>query len=393
MQKGKKMTHKHGGDIYSKKAANDFSANINFRGMPGKVREAAIQAVDLSVHYPDPQCRSLRQALAERERENYHCPDILPEHILCGNGAAELLFALTSAYQPTHALIAVPSFYEYEQALQSTACEIERAVCLPEDEFELGDGFRRKAEAFIQKITVLSERADSDPPRGIMILGNPNNPTGRLIQSELLHFLLRLCRESQVLLVLDESFIDFLNAADQALTFPGTCEIPENPYVFVIRSFTKIYAMPGLRFGYCICSNQKLLAEMRERLQPWNVSLVAQSAAEAAAKELLFALESAEAVSLNREEVMQELQKAGYHIFPSSANFLLFCGPEDLDDFCLSRGFLIRNCNNFPGLNQAGNGLGFFRICIRSEKENRELLRVLNERAGFPQFSGEEEFT
>ncbi|MCD7762026.1 MAG: aminotransferase class I/II-fold pyridoxal phosphate-dependent enzyme [Lachnospiraceae bacterium] len=362
------MTHKHGGDIYSYHDIKDFSANINFCGMPSSVREAAITAVDESIHYPDPECRSLRTALAEREKKLYAA--VLPEHIICGNGAAELFYALAGAFRPEHALLAVPSFYEYEQALGAFGCKITRFPLNPEDSFSLGEAFLNAVSAFAGQF---SSR------RLMIILGNPNNPTGSVIETVVLRALIRLCGSAHILLVLDESFLDFLDEADQKKTISGAVKVPDDPNLFVIRSFTKIYALPGIRFGYGLCSDQKLLVQMRMLVQPWNVSHVAQKAAEAAASECEFARMSAEVISQNRQSLICALQDAGLTVFPAAANFLLVRGPEGLKDACLKYGILIRDCGNFPGLEFSGDGRGYFRVCVRSQAENEELVKVIRQ--------------
>ncbi|MDO4323863.1 MAG: aminotransferase class I/II-fold pyridoxal phosphate-dependent enzyme [Lachnospiraceae bacterium] len=380
------MFHKHGGDIYEYNEIRDFSANINFRGMPESVERAAMAAVARSVHYPDPEYRSLRRALAARENAllcqetdmagagaakepgtegaslpGYPGGEVGPQHIICGNGAAELMFALAAAYRPKQALLAAPSFFEYEQALASFGCGIRRFYMEKESGFVL-------AEDFLDEI---DEKTD------IMILGNPNNPTGRLVETELLEKLLEICRERGILLVLDESFFDFLSGEDGRRTFSGVRRIRENPRLFVIKSFTKMYAMPGLRFGYGICSDTELLEQMRRVVQPWNVSVPAQAAAEAAAGELDFARETAGQTAVNRETMKRQMERLGYRVFPSDTNFLLFQGPEDLEELCLRQGVLIRDCSNFPGLEK-----GFFRICIRGKEENNKLLKILEEAGG-----------
>lgn len=402
------MIHRHGGDIYTYQGVQDFSANINFRGMPESVRRAAMEAVDASVHYPDPEYRALRLALAKREsviaekacRTGADAESdvkasavsgqkagtaILPEHIICGNGAAELMFSLVAARMPRSALLAVPSFFEYEQALASCGCQMRW------DEMKRERGFRLE-ESFLKAI-----REDTD----MIILGNPNNPTGRCLEAGLLRRLLAVCREKQILLVLDESFFDFLE--EDMDSFSGVTAVQAYPNLFVLKSFTKMYAMPGLRLGYGICSDTKLLYEMRKRMQPWNVSVPAAAAAEAAATELTFARETAREVAANRTDMKRGMERAGYRVYPSDTNFLLFEGPEDLQKYCIKRGFLIRDCGNFRGLGslqekehqsafeicRSGNALSdeqeqprraFFRICIRSREENTALLRVLEER-------------
>ena len=111
---------------------------------------------------------------------------------------------------------------------------------------------------------------------------------------------------------------------------------------------------------------------MRALMQPWNVSVPAQAAAEAAAGELQFAKKTADLISRNKAEMTGWMEQAGYRVYPSNANFLLFEGPEELGDYCLKEGWIIRDCSNFPGLEK-----GTFRICVRSREENRALMEVL----------------
>ena len=364
------MFHKHGGDIYTYSGAVDFSANINYLGMPPKVREAAIRSIDGSLHYPDPDYRSLRRALARRENvlNEWQLPEpeytgcenkaqmIRSEHIICGNGAAELMFALAAAKHPRKALLAVPSFFEYEQALGAFGCRIHRYSMAKEYQFRLEEDF----------FDAIDEETDC------IVLGNPNNPTGRLLESSFLDKTAKICSRKGILFVLDESFFDFLCEEDKKKTWSGTGKVLDHPNLFVIKSFTKMYAMPGLRFGYGICSDTELLEKMRALMQPWNVSVPAQAAAEAAAGELQFAKKTADLISRNKAEMTEWMEQAGYHVYPSNANFLLFEGPEDLGDFCLKEGWMIRDCSNFPGLEK-----GTFRICVRSREENRALMEVL----------------
>ncbi len=346
------MIHKHGGNLYEHQGAEDFSANINFRGMPQAVSQAAISSIEASVHYPDPDCGKLREALAQRE-------GVKKEEILCGNGAAELMFALAFAAKPKSALLAVPSFYEYQQALEAADCPVSHFLLKEESEFELGEEFLLEVKKGYEMV----------------ILGNPNNPTGKLISRRMLEELLGICFRKKTLLVMDESFFDFLEEKDRDRTLECAGFLKQYPNLAVIKSFTKMYAMPGLRFGYLCSSDQALLREMRRRLQPWNVSSPAQAAALAAAKERSFADKTAHLTAQNRKQMAEALRSAGYPVWDSCANYLLFRGYEDLEQYCLTRNFLIRDCSNFPGLSR-----GFFRICVRSQEENQRLLKVLQER-------------
>ena len=152
------MMNKHGGDIYGYPGVVDFSANINYLGMPQAVKAAAIRGVEESVHYPQVTHRQLRHAVAER----YHIEE---EQILCGNGAAELIYCLVEALQPKRALVMAPSFSEYEEALDSCGCEVLRYLLKKEDAFCPDEGFIRQIQPSIDMVFVC----------------NPNNPTGGLV--------------------------------------------------------------------------------------------------------------------------------------------------------------------------------------------------------------------
>lgn len=154
--------HRHGGDIYRNKNKIDYSANINFLGMPQAVRQAAKEAIDDAVHYPDSFCEALKQAIAEKE-------GVPTEWIFCGNGAADVIFTLMLAEKPKEALLPIPSFYEYRQALESVACQIRTHLLLAEHQF------------CVQRdvLEALKKRPD------LLILCNPNNPTGQLLDQEL----------------------------------------------------------------------------------------------------------------------------------------------------------------------------------------------------------------
>ena len=341
-----KKIHTHGGDIYRHKNVIDYSANINYRGMPDKVKEAAQKALDYCEHYPDSTCDKLREAIAWRE-------SVEKEHIICGNGAAELIFSLVLAIKPKKALLPAPSFYEYEQALLSVGCEIQKYVTEEESDFQ-------PQHDFIEHIT---------PEIDVVFLCNPNNPTGMVLDRDFLEAVLRRCEECNTLFVLDECFNDFLENAD---TFTMKFFVKTSKNIFILKAFTKMYAMAGLRLGYGFCSSEHLLERMSMVRQPWSVSIPAQMAGTAAAKEVQFAEDSARMIQKERNVMRIGLLKKGYHVLDSKANYLFFKGPEDLYERCLEKGYLIRDCSNYEGL-----GKGWYRITIKSSEDNKQLLSVL----------------
>lgn len=338
----------HGGDIYSHPCRIDFSSNMNPLGMPESVRKAALEGVLLSEHYPDVHCRALREAIGRREEVPF-------DWVICGNGAAELIFALCWAKKPKKALLTAPSFAEYEQALASTGCEITFYECREEAGFALQEDF----------LDALKEDLD------LVFLCSPNNPTGVLIPPALLKGIVSRCRKRGIFLVMDECFQPFLEQGEEE-SLKG--KLGENNGIFVLRAFTKLYAMAGLRLGYGICSDTKFLNKLRGVLQPWNVSLPAQMAGIAAAEELTFARKSRELIAAERAFLQQGLRGLGLKTYDSKANYVFFKGPADLFERCLKEGILIRDCSSYRGL-----GEGYFRAAVRLREENRELLGILKE--------------
>ena len=205
---------------------------------------------------------------------------------------------------------------------------------------------------------------------------NPNNPSGIAVKREQVEELAAFCLRHQVRLILDECFCEFLESPRQ-ITMMGLTE--DYPNLVILRAFTKTYSMAGLRLGFAVCSDERLLKTMAVLRQPWSVSLPAQEAGVAALSVPETYLEKTR--RLLREErlfLKKGLEKLGYRVFDSMANFLLFYDPQEdvrsLWEFCRYQKILIRDCRNFSGL-----GPGYYRICIRSREENSRLLRVLGE--------------
>ena len=216
--------HKHGGDIYTNTYRLDFSTNLNPLGMPESVRAAACEGVRRSDCYPDVQCRELVRAIAQKER-------VPEEFVVCANGAAELIFSVVRALRPKKALLVSPGFAEYERALAAKDCEIVYYPLRAENGFLLGCDY----------LEYLQEDVE------LLFLCNPNNPTGVQIDRALLERILQVCKERGIRMVLDVCFLDFLDDPAQA---DFASQLKEYPQLFLLKAFTKTYAMAGLRLGY-----------------------------------------------------------------------------------------------------------------------------------------------
>ncbi|MFA5658801.1 MAG: threonine-phosphate decarboxylase [Oscillospiraceae bacterium] len=338
------INYRHGGDVYSNIIDYDFSANINPLGLPENVRKTLFSSVDSFSAYPDPECRELVKAISCLE-------NIPPEKILCGNGAADLIFRIVFAVKPSKALILSPTFSEYEKSLLSVGCEIEYHFLFEENHFRLD-------ENILEKLT-----EDTD----IFFLCNPNNPTGNIISPELLRLIIKKCAEQKILLIIDECFMDFVFDSEK-LSAKNHLESG----VVILKAFTKIYAMAGLRLGYIVCDNTAFLEKIRRFGQPWSVSTPAQLAGITAASELDYRQKTVRIIASEREFLISELTQLGLKAYPSKTNFLLFKSAVPLEEKLLKQRIAIRSCSNFSGL-----GDDFYRIAVRLHHENLVLMKAI----------------
>ena len=339
-------THIHGGDIYSRSFELDYSVNINPLGIPRAVKEAAEKGVALSEHYPDVQCRTLKRAIERKE-------GVSREAVICGNGAAELIFAIALGIRPGKALLAAPGFAEYEQALRAAGCSISYYTLKEENGFEAGRDF----------VDMVTEDLD------MVFLCNPNNPTGIAYSRDFLRDVLVKCRECKVVLVVDECFIEFM---DSPMEYTMRPFLEEYDNLFLLKAFTKTYAMAGLRLGYGLSSSHALLEAMAAVMQPWNVSIPAQMAGTAALAETGYVESARNLIRSERKYLTDNLRQLGLTVYDGAANFIFFKGPVNLGEACKDAGILLRDCSNYHSL-----GAGYFRIAVRTRKENELLVKTM----------------
>ena len=345
----------HGGDVLTASARYggpvlDCSANLNPLGLPPAVGEAAAEAAKTAAPYPDPLCRALRAAIAAHD-------GVEPEQVLCGGGAADLIFRLVYALRPRRALLTAPAFSEYEAALEQAGCAVSRFLLRREDRFDLDDGFLDAVEPGVE----------------LVFLCTPNNPTGRLISRDLLLRIAEKCRGLGAVLAVDECFLPLSDGAG-----PGLAPwLEEYPNLLLLRAFTKSWAMAGLRLGYALCADTALLEKLSAAGPPWSVSAPALAAGLAALTQCPDWPERArKLLAAERPALSAGLSALGLEVVPGQANYLLFraAGISDLKDRALDRGVLIRACGNYHGL-----GPDWYRVCVGPAEQNRRLLAALKE--------------
>lgn len=356
------VTYQHGGDIYRHQIELDFSVNVNPLGIPTQVQQAFLDSLTELTHYPDSETEALRQALADFHK--------LPKDwILCGNGCADLIFQLIAAVKPKRAIVPAPTFGEYEAALRLSGCDVIPFYLKREA------GFALNIEALEQFLRRESRNGRID----MLFLCNPNNPTGLAVSSGNLHPLIQTCRELGILLAADECFNEFMEAHEQYSLIDW---VKDETGLFILKAFTKTYALAGLRLGYGLCSDGQRLAQMKAGRQPWSVSIPAQKAGTAALAVSGFMEQTRKFLAAERVWLSEALRQLGFLVYPSQVNYLFFENKWEkaaaLDTWCRERRTLIRNCENYRGLAK-----GDYRICIRQRGDNRRLLAVLKEYQSF----------
>ena len=350
----------HGGNVY--KAAQeqrvpaeqiiDFSASINPLGPPAAVLRAIRSALKQIVHYPDPDCRKLRQALALR------C-GMDPDMILVGNGSSELIHLLPRALRIKSALIIGPTFEEYARALLEAGSVVQYVHAKREQRF------RPPLQDVLERLSAKRSKFDA------VFLCNPNNPTGQVMNRRALCELAEVVERQQGWLIVDEAFIDY--SQEQSVV----SLLKEHPHMVVLRSLTKFYAMPGLRIGYLLGAS-KVVCLVKERQPPWSVNSLAQEASCAALQDEAYADKSCIFMENERSCFVRGLRSlSGLQVYSSAANFVLIGLPAwtsagELTNRLASERLLVRDCSTLPGLTTQ-----MIRVAIRTAKENQRLVTAL----------------
>lgn len=327
----------HGGDVYRNPIEYDFSINVNPLGMPLASIQAAHEGVVLTGRYPDYKAEQLCHAIAKAKQ-------IPADRIIPGNGAAELLYALGQTI-PGKALTIAPTFTGYAEAVAAGGGELTYAS----DEQEL--------------------LAKMDDSIRLVFLCNPNNPTGTLFAREQILRVLAKAEAMQAYVCVDECFLPFL---EEEASYSMLPYLTKHPRLLVLRAFTKIYCMAGLRLGYLACGDTELQSRIRAKLQPWNTSIPAQLAGIVALSDTEYLAKTRENLQAERAYLVPRLRELVAEVYDGYGNFLLFRDEPDLKERMLDVGVLIRACGDFEGLDDT-----YFRIGIRSHSENQEFIRRL----------------
>ncbi|MCY0900975.1 MAG: histidinol-phosphate transaminase [Firmicutes bacterium] len=350
----------HGGDIvtYRQRSGRlaqdilDCSANLNPLGVPASVMEALSAAMTAVVHYPDPEQREVKAVLAKRFK-------VAAETILCANGATEAIDLLTRAIRPKRCLILEPAFGEYEMAALrngSTVVHIPMHVDTERVDFPWG------------LIESMARQGD------LLWINNPHNPLGIGQPFAAWSSHVEELNRRGVQIVVDESFLDFV-AEDN--TWTAMHDVASMPHLAVIRSATKVFAMPGVRFGFAIVTSP--LAEAIARIRdPWSVSSLAQAAAAAAYRDTVYLEQTHSWLAQEQDFVASTWGRSGLlRVNAPVAPYVLARFADDKAaqqvTLVLERdGIFIRDCASFRGLDGAHR-----RIALKRREDNERVWKLV----------------
>lgn len=323
----------------------DFSENVNAFGLPPRIIEKwPTLLAEVSV-YPDPTGEPFLSAAA-----NFH--EIATEQLFIGNGAAEVLALLAERYRGKTAIIVHPTFSEYEATLETKDVTVHRIIAAESTGFQLP----------VDEVKTAMQTAD------VLYLCTPNNPTGLLPSKEVLTMLVAYGQEVQCDVVLDEAFIDFV---DESLSMIGKVKRYDN--LIVIRSMTKMYAIPGIRLGYMV-ADPSIIQDIQSFAPHWNVNGLAAKVGAICFEEQEFIEKTKVHSESERRKLTELLHASGCITTASVANFIVFKLADETktkqlySDF-LKKGIVLRHTENFLGME--GNWL---RIGMKQE-ETMSLLR------------------
>lgn len=329
----------------------DFSSNINPYGASEKGKEAIIKNIDAVSIYPDPDYVGLKKAIGS------YC-GVKEESIILGSGATELIGALIKSVNPKKTLLLSPAYSEYERELKKIGCHIHEFPYKKEINFQID----------IDELLAKIKDADYD----LIIICNPNNPTGISLDKGKLEMILK---NFSGVLMIDETYIEFTELEK----YSGTPLVEKYPNLFLIRGTSKFFATPGIRLGYALVAQGELREKVIFYSSLWNINIFAAIMGETMFGDREY-IESCRDKILKEREYLQEALSSlkNIKVYKSTSNFILCqitggdLKAENLREILLKEGMVIRDASKFSGLDKM-----FFRVCILKNEENRKLINKL----------------
>ena len=370
------MSKIHGGNIFQFAHEQriepyevvDFSANINPLGPSQRGLDALNAQLRYISHYPDATNDDVLNAIADTYEMDKH-------QIIVGNGAAELLYAICRLPGYTGAFVPAPGFSEYKEALEASKIPVRDIFYRP---WEDDNGKPYFEVPYLALETFAAELKGQDG-RIIVFLGNPNNPDGTLLDKDHIRTVASMLKDANSLLVIDESFIDFVgNDPLQDNEHSMRSLVNEFDNIIVVHSFTKFYAVPGLRIGAAF-ANETLITQLQQYIPSWSVNTLAQAYTKAALNDVDYIKRTKQELNEERAFMYNALDDIeGITVYPPSANFILFQVNQEeitanyINEELKKYNMIVRNCDSYVGLTN-----NWVRIAIKDHDTNIKLVDKL----------------
>ncbi len=352
----------HGGNIdeieriynIPKSEIKDFSGNIN----PLGASKAAVNTLLENAHtaittYPDDKYLKLKKSIA-----SYVCAD--EQYVMVGNGSTELISLYIKTISPKKAIIISPAYSEYEREIKNCKGEVVLfELCEQQNSFRL---------SFDKLFAALT------PQYNLLVICNPNNPTGYTLNRNEIEIILNHCEKHGIFVLIDETYAEF-SENESCITL-----INNYDNLFVVRGTSKFFAVPGLRLGYGLCKNANILEQINKGKDPWSVNSFADLAGIAMFSDYEYISETKKLIIKERNKLFKALEQIeGLRPYTSQSNFLLvkITNEKITSSFVFSElikeGILIRDASSFPFLS-----CKFLRVCVLLPEHNNLLIEKLS---------------
>ena len=372
------MSNIHGGNIFQFAHEQriepyeviDFSANINPLGPSQRGLSALEAQLRYISHYPDATNDDVLNAIADTYGMNKN-------QIVVGNGAAELLYAICRLPGYTGAFVPAPGFSEYKEALAASRIPVRDIFYRPRED----DNGKPYFEVPYLALETFAAELKGQDGRIIVFLGNPNNPDGTLLDKNHIRNLASMLKDANSLLVIDESFIDFVgNDTLQDNEYSMRSLVNEFDNIIVVHSFTKFYAVPGLRIG-AVFSNPQIIDQLNTFIPTWSVNTLAQAYTKSALNDIEYVKRTKQVLCEEQHYMYNALDAiAGITVYPPSAIFILFhieqeeVTADSINEALKKYNMIVRNCDSYMGLNSQ-----WVRVAIKDHDNNVRLVDTLTD--------------
>lgn len=333
-----------------------YNANLNPMGAPDSAIKAMENELSSIVRYPNDYYDGLKDAISQYAK----CKK---EHILLGNSSSDLLHRFVSQLKPEKTMLLAPCYSEYENVLTAHGCEVDFFELKEEEDFEFN---------IAEFVGVLNSSYD------MIIIGNPNNPTSKLISKDDLETLAAVCEELGTFLLIDEMYIEFVNQTSDITCLPL---VEDYQNIAILRSVSKFFAVPGIRLAYAVMNNTAKKSIINAGFASNNISTLSAVACMAMLRDTEYILESNSQIYTERNLIYSAMStNKNIKLYKPAANFMLAkilkpdVNASIISEHCKLKGIIIRNCESFRGLDDS-----YIRFCFMKPSQNDTLVNSILE--------------